>query len=142
MYAPFFKKNTTLYAELGSKQQSFYQQLPSDLSENFLLFEKSGNIFHRMNMLIGLICLFSCSFSFNFLDSPSPSTTYFFISPKVSEITLSPFVLFAYGFGCLKFGHNLLLAELRIAMEQASSTVQRGFSTVNRMLIQDYTYKK
>ena len=118
MYAPFFKKNTTLYAELGSKQQSFLLATAKQLiRKNFLLFEKSGNIFHRMNVLIGLICLFSCSFSFTFLDSPSPSTTYFFISPKVSEITLSPFVLFAYGLRCLKFGHNLLLAELRIAME-------------------------
>ena len=34
----------------------------------------------------------------------------------------------------VKFGHILLLVELIIAMEWASSTVERGFSTVNRML--------
>lgn len=34
----------------------------------------------------------------------------------------------------VKFGHILLLAELIIVMEWASSTVERGFSTVNRML--------
>ena len=140
---PFFLKKIELYMlNLAQNSKAFISNCQATYQKNFLLFEKSGNIFHRMNVLIGLICLFSCSFSFTFLDSPSPSTTYFFISPKVSEITLSPFVLFAYGFGCLKFGHNLLLAELRIAMEQASSTVQRGFSTVNRMLIQDYIYKK
>ena len=138
----FFKKIQLYMLNLAQNSKAFISNCQATYQKNFLLFEKSGNIFHRMNVLIGLICLFSCSFSFTFLDSPSPSTTYFFISPKVSEITLSPFVLFAYGFGCLKFGHNLLLAELRIAMEQASSTVQRGFSTVNRMLIQDYTYKK
>ena len=33
----------------------------------------------------------------------------------------------------VKFGHILLLAELIIAMEWASSTVERGFSTINRM---------
>ena len=102
---------------LAQNSKAFISNCQATYQKNFLLFEKSGNIFHRMNVLIGLICLFSCSFSFTFLDSPSPSTTYFFISPKVSEITLSPFVLFAYGLGCLKFGHNLLLAELRIAME-------------------------
>ena len=138
----FLKKIELYMLNLAQNSKAFISNCQATYQKNFLLFEKSGNIFHRMNVLIGLICLFSCSFSFTFLDSPSPSTTYFFISPKVSEITLSPFVLFAYGFGCLKFGHNLLLAELRIAMEQASSTVQRGFSTVNRMLIQDYTYKK
>ena len=138
----FLKKIELYMLNLAQNSKAFISNCQATYQKNFLLFEKSGNIFHRMNVLIGLICLFSCSFSFTFLDSPSPSTTYFFISPKVSEITLSPFVLFTYGFGCLKFGHNLLLAELRIAMEQASSTVQRGFSTVNRMLIQDYTYKK
>ena len=138
----FLKKIELYMLNLAQNSKAFISNCQATYQKNFLLFEKSGNIFHRMNVLIGLICLFSCSFSFTFLDSPSPSTTYFFISPKVSEITLSPFVLFAYGFGCLKFGHNLLLAELRIAMEQASSTVQRGFSTVNRMLIQDYIYKK
>ena len=118
MYAPFFKKKIELYMlNLAQNSKAFISNCQATYQKNFLLFEKSGNIFHRMNVLIGLICLFSCSFSFTFLDSPSPSTTYFFISPKVSEITLSPFVLFAYGFGCLKFGHNLLLAELRIAME-------------------------
>ena len=138
----FFKKIQLYMLNLAQNSKAFISNCQATYQKNFLLFEKSGNIFHRMNVLIGLICLFSCSFSFTFFDSPSPSTTYFFISPKVSEITLSPFVLFAYGLGCLKFGHNLLLAELRIAMEQASSTVQRGFSTVNRMLIQDYIYKK
>ena len=138
----FLKKIELYMLNLAQNSKAFISNCQATYQKNFLLFEKSGNIFHRMNVLIGLICLFSCSFSFTFLDSPSPSTTYFFISPKVSEITLSPFVLFAYGLRCLKFGHNLLLAELRIAMEQASSTVQRGFSTVNRMLIQDYIYKK
>ena len=35
----------------------------------------------------------------------------------------------------VKFGHILLLAELIIAMEWASSTVERGSSTVNRLLM-------
>ena len=34
----------------------------------------------------------------------------------------------------VKFGHILLLVELIIAMEWESLTVERGFSTVNRML--------
>lgn len=32
------------------------------------------------------------------------------------------------------FGDLLILAELTIAMEWASFTVERGFSTINRML--------
>ena len=50
-----------------------------------------------------------------------------------------PVVSFVYDLGCyleilVKFGHILLLAELIIAMEWAYSIVERGFSTVNRML--------
>ena len=42
-----------------------------------------------------------------------------------------------------KFGHILLLAELITAMESASSTVERGFRTVNRsLIILDCLYQK
>lgn len=42
-----------------------------------------------------------------------------------------------------KFGHILLLAELITAMESASSTVERGFRTVNRsLIILDCRYQK
>ena len=34
----------------------------------------------------------------------------------------------------VKFGYILLLAELIIAMETVSSTEERGFSTIDRML--------
>ena len=48
-------------------------------------------------------------------------------------------VSFVYDLGCyleilVKFGHILLLAELIIAMEWAFSTIERGFSTINRMI--------
>ena len=54
MFYAFLIKKTLLYAERLSKQKKFSNCQAAYQKELFLLFEKSGNFFHRVNIEIGL----------------------------------------------------------------------------------------
>ena len=58
-----------------------------------------------------------------------------FVKSCYSQLSHSSMIWDAIFKHSVKFGHFLLLAELIIAMEWAYSIVERGFSTVNRMLM-------
>ena len=80
---PLFNIKIPLYVGLGSKQHN-YQQLPRNLSGSTLLFEISGNFFHRANVQIRLTnSPFPVRFRSLFKGPLAPlRRTYFLNTPK------------------------------------------------------------
>ena len=68
----FFNKEIPLYAGLSSKEKNFSNCQATYQKELYLLSEKSGNFFHKVNIEIALTPFSRVRFRLLFNNSPAP----------------------------------------------------------------------